>query len=325
MAPSVKRAATASPYIAVSGSLAFDQIMDFPGKFGDHILPRQTHNLNISFLVGSLRQSDGGTAGNIAYNLALLGERPTILGVAGPDFLSYRERLAKSGADTRRIKIEPLSKTASAYIITDQEDNQIAAFYPGPQVDNYARSVVATLRKLKLAVIAPDDKRRMLDYASAYQAQGVPYIFDPGQQVIAFSGPELRCVIGGARILIGNDYEMKLISGRMKISASSLRRLTEIVVETRGGQGSYIYSLGKKIVVKPARPLNTSDPTGAGDAYRAGFIKGLLTGRDLKTCGQLASVAAVYTVEKFGTQTHRYTKAEFCRRYQNNYKEAVKI
>ncbi|MFA5154877.1 MAG: carbohydrate kinase family protein [Patescibacteria group bacterium] len=311
--------------LVVSGSLAYDQIMDFPGRFSDHILPEAIHQLNLSFFLSSCRQSFGGTAGNIAYNLYLLQERPTILGVAGPDFLNYRKRLKQQGAEVGRISLVPDSRTASAYIITDQADNQIAAFYPGPLPKDYARTAASGLEGIDLAIIAPDDKDRMLAYAAVYQKRKIPYIFDPGQALIAFSPAELRRAVNGAKVLIGNDYEIKLILDKLGAAHRELHKLVEILVVTKGGQGSEIYHHNEKISIRPAKPKNTSDPTGAGDAYRAGLIKGLLKGYNLKTCGQLGSLAAVYTVEKFGTQTHKFTLAEFQRRYRENFQEKLDL
>jgi len=310
--------------IAVSGSLAYDQIMDFPGRFSDHILPNEIHNLNLSFFLSGLRRSFGGTAGNIAYNLTLLEEKPIILGVAGFDFGDYQTWLKKIGADLSYIKMVSLDRTATAYIITDQADNQIAAFYPGARPKDYARRA-RSLKDLDLAIISADDKQRMLDYASAYQVNHIPYIFDPGQALIAFSATELKKAIKGAKVLIGNDYEIKLMADKMKIAQAKLINMVEILVITLGAKGSEIYSAGKKIIIKPAKPKNTSDPTGAGDAYRAGLIKGLIKGYNLKVCGQLASVVSVYTVEKFGTQTHKFTLAELKKRYYQNYKEKLII
>lgn len=318
--------------LAVSGSLAYDQIMDFPGRFAAHILPDEIYNLNLSFFLDSLRQSFGGTAGNIAYNLTLLKEIPLLLGVAGSDFSDYARWLKGRGLTLDRLFVSKSERSASAFIITDQADNQIGAFYPGPLPKNYAGPAARRLpTSIRLAIVAPDDKNRMLAYAAAYQKRQTPYIFDPGQALIAFSSSELRRAINGAKVLIGNDYEIKLILDRLSAgprgsaSHQHLTKLVDILVVTKGARGSVIYQGNKKIEIKPAKPKNTSDPTGAGDAYRAGLIKGLINGYNLKTCGQLASVAAVYTVEKFGTQTHRYTPAEFARRYYSNYHEKIAL
>lgn len=310
--------------IVVSGSLAYDKIMDFPGRFADHILKEQIHQLNLSFALSGLRQSFGGTAGNIAYNLALLKERPIILGVVGSDFYSYQTWLSRKQLGCSFIKEFKNESTAAAYIITDQADNQIAAFYPGPQPKNYAR-VAKKIKDITLAIIAPDAKERMLAYAEIYQKNHVPYIFDPGQALTAFSGSELRRALRGAKVLIGNDYEIKLIGGRLKITPKQLASLVEILVVTKGAKGSEIYQSGRKITIGAAKPQKISDPTGAGDAYRAGLIKGLINGYNLKTCGQLASLAAVYTVEKYGTQTHHFSQREFTKRYQTNYHEKLII
>ncbi len=311
--------------IAVSGSLAYDQIMDFQGVFSDHILPESIHNLNLSFLAHDLKTSFGGTAGNIAYNIALLKVKPIILGVVGFDFLSYHNWLEKNGVDLNSLAVIKNSKTASAYILTDQKDNQIAAFYPGPNPKNYARLAAQKLKNITLAIIAPDSKERMLAYAAVYKKNKTPFIFDPGQMLTALSASELKQGIGGAKVLIGNDYEIKLICTRLKINLTELRALVEILVITKGGEGSEIYQGNQKIIVKAARPKNTCDPTGAGDAYRAGFIKGLINGYNLKTCGQLAALTAVYTVEKYGTQTHKFSLAEFKKRYFKNFREKINL
>jgi adenosine kinase len=311
--------------IAVSGSLAYDQIMDFPGRFGDHILPDEVHNLNVSFFLKGLKTSFGGTAGNIAYNLSLLGLQPLIFGAVGGDFSVYEKWLIKQKINLEYISRSAAFKTAAAYIITDQADNQITAFYPGPSPRGYAGRTAMKSGRLDLAIIAPDDKARMLEYISAYKKKGTPYIFDPGQALIAFTPAELRQAVKGAKVLIGNDYEIKLIERNLKIDLKALVRMVEILVITKGGRGSEIYQGTEKITVKPAKPKNTCDPTGAGDAYRAGFIKGLLSGFNLKTCGQLAATVAVYTVEKFGTQTHRFTLSGLKKRYHENYKDRLSI
>ncbi len=309
--------------IVVSGSLAYDQIMNFPGQFVKHILPNQIHNLNLSFFLNSLRQSYGGTAGNIVYSLNLLGEKPILLGVGGRDFLDYQKYLRQQKIDISHIKIYKEDRSAIAYIITDKSDNQIAVFYPGPLPKDYVRSTIRSLKNIDLAIIAPDDKDRMVNYATAYRVKNISYIFDPGQALIAFSVSELKRVIIGAYILIGNDYEIKLILDKLKINLKQLTTLVDILIITKGVQGSEIYQANRKIIVKAVKAKNNSDPTGAGDAYRAGLLKGLALDYDLKTCGQLAALSATYAVEKFGTQAHRFTLAEFKSRYYKNYKDRL--
>lgn len=310
--------------IAVSGSLAYDYIMNFPGFFAQHILPDEIHNLNLSFVAGSLRRSFGGTAGNIAYNLSLLGEKPLIFGVAGFDFPEYHSWLKKKNINLESVFISSKDRTSSAYIITDQADNQITAFYPGPLPKNYVGSKLLK-SPIKLAIISPDNKDRMLALVALYKKNKIPYIFDPGQALIAFTPTELNKAISASKAIFGNDYEMKILTDRLGISLEELAKKIEIIVVTKGAKGSEIYNNNQKIVINPAKPKNTSDPTGAGDAYRAGFIKGLISGLNLKDCARLASTVSVYTVEKLGTQTHSFTLKEIQARYFKNYKEKLTI
>jgi len=304
--------------ILVSGSLVYDRIMDFPGEFKDHILPDKIHILNVSFTINKLRESFGGTAGNIAYNLSLLGEKPIILGIGGTDFFKYEEWLAKQKIDISRIRKSGRDLTASAYIITDQTDNQITGFYPGPRERNYCR-VAKKIKNVKIAIVSPDAKERMLAYLKIYKKSKVPYIFDPGQQIISFSRKELSEAIAGSKVLIGNDYEIQLILKRLGINLAGLKKMIEILVITKGAKGSEIHSGTRVIKIPPARPKNTSDPTGAGDAYRAGLIKGLVEDWPLEKTGRLAGLVAVYTVEKYGTQTHRFSWAGLKKRYRENF------
>ncbi|MFA5075836.1 MAG: carbohydrate kinase family protein [Patescibacteria group bacterium] len=308
--------------ILVSGSLAYDRIMDFPGRFGDHILPNKIHILNVCFVVKGLKESFGGTAGNIAYNLSLLRERSTILSVVGEDFTKYKNWLKSKKIDLSLVKKVRGHLTATAQIITDQDDNQLTAFYGGPVVKNYP-TIVRKVKQPNLAIISPDDKTRMLEYAKIYRRIKVPYIFDPGQVTPLFSAVELKPAVKGSKVLIGNDYEIQLISRRLRVNQKRLAQLTQILVITKGSQGSEIYHQGKKIKIPPAKPQNTCDPTGAGDAYRAGLIKGLLMGWPLAKAGRLAGLVAVYTVEKYGTQTHSFTWSELGKRYRENFKEKL--
>jgi adenosine kinase len=319
------------PQIAISGSIAYDKIMDFPGVFSSNVVKgkkSQVHELNLSLIVDNLKTSFGGTAGNIAYNLSLLKEKPIIFGIVGFDILDYRQHLLKQKLNLSYLKELKNSPTATAHIITDKNDNQISAFYPCPAPKNYATKAVAAACKnnnLVIAIIAPDNKDLMLEYAAAYRARKIPFIFDPGQAIQAFSAKDLSSAIQGAYILIGNDYEINYISQSLGLSIKDLSAKVKILVITKGDRGSEIYQAGKKIIVSAAKPKNTSDPTGAGDAYRAGLIKGLIKGYNLKTCGQLASTVAVYTVEKYGTQTHQFTIKNLQERYNNNFKENIAI
>ncbi|MFH1427146.1 MAG: carbohydrate kinase family protein, partial [Patescibacteria group bacterium] len=254
--------------------------------------------------------------------LALLGERPVVLGVGGEDFTKYEKWCKKNRVDVFRVKKIKGEQTASAYIITDQADNQISGFYHGP-LDNKYSQIAAKINKVKLAIISPEFKERMVAYSKIYKKLNVPYIFDPGQQITSLTKNELRLAINGSKVLIGNDYEIELIINKLKITETRLRKMTEILITTKGAKGSQIFSNGKLFKIPPAKPKNTSDPTGAGDAYRAGLIKGLISGWSLEKTGRLASLVAVYTVEKYGTQTHRFTLRELERRYKGNFGEEL--
>jgi len=308
--------------VLITGSLAYDRIMDFPGKFEDQILPDKIHMLNVSFTINKLKESFGGTAGNISYNLSLLEEKPILIGAVGTDFSKYAEWLKKNKIDTGKIKIDKKELTASAYIITDQNDNQIAGFYPGSK-DTSCCQLAKKIKKIDLAIISPDCKDRMLEFARIFKAKKVPYIFDPGQQITSFSAKELLFAINSARVLIGNDYEIEFILKKLKLNLEKIGKLVNIVIITKGAEGSEIYNQGKKLAIPSAKPKNTSDPTGAGDAYRAGLMKGLVNGWTLEKTGKLAGLVAVYTVEKYGTQTHRFTWKELGKRYKENFKEEL--
>ena len=311
------------PTVLVSGSLAYDQIMDFPGYFKDNILPEKIHMLNVSFFIKQLRVSFGGTAGNIAYNLALLGLRPTALGNVGDDFGRYRQWLGRHGVGINQIKVMPGSRTATAFIITDQADNQISAFYPGALATPYKLRTTNYKLQAQLAIIAADNPANFLSLSTVYRQKKIPYIFDPGQQVALLSGSQIRRVTAGARVFISNDYELSLVLKKTGWSLAQLRRQVELVVTTLGGEGSVLYAGSKKIKVPPAKPKNTSDPTGAGDAYRAGLIYGLVNHWPLEKAGRFAGLVAVYTVEQYGTQTHTFTWAGLKRRYRQNFNELL--
>ncbi|MDD5071411.1 MAG: carbohydrate kinase family protein [Patescibacteria group bacterium] len=308
--------------ILVSGSLVYDRIMNFPGEFKDHILPDKIHILNVSFTINKLRESFGGTAGNIAYNLSLLGEKPIILGRVGADFFKYEKWLKGKEIDISKIRKSKKELTASAYIITDQADNQITGFYPGPMDKKYCQ-VAKKIKNVKMAIVSPDAKARMIEYLKIYKKSNIPYIFDPGQQIINFSRKELKWAIPGSQVLIGNDYEIHLVLKNTGMNLAKLGKMTEILVITKGDKGSEIYSGGRVVKIPPAKPKNTSDPTGAGDAYRAGLIKGLSEGWPLDKIGRLAGLVAVYTVEKYGTQTHYFNWKGLEKRYEENYGESL--
>ena len=310
--------ASSMQQLLVSGSVAFDQIMNFPGRFKDNILPNKIHALSVSFFIRSLKESYGGTAGNIAYNLTLLGLRPTVLANIGSDAARYKKRLRQQGVDIGQLHTITGQKTPVAYIITDRDDNQISSFYPGAVRQPY-RIVREKLKKGALAIIAPDNPINYQRLAAAYRAAGVRFIFDPGQQVASVSGSQLRSALRGALGIVGNDYEISLISKKTNLTIAQLQKKVSLVIVTRGAKGSAIYQQGKRFTIPAAKPNQVIDPTGAGDAYRAGLLYGLQKKLSLPTIGRLASVVAVYAVEKQGTQAHRFTWSGLQRRYRQNF------
>lgn len=307
--------------IVVTGSLAFDYIMNFPGVFADNIDASKLHVLSVSFLAETLKKERGGTAGGIAYNLALLDSSPLLLATAGDDFDAYANFLKNAGVDLGHLKIMHQEATSMAMILTDQKNNQITAFHPGAM--NGADSV--SLRDVKgdFCVIAPTKPEAMAKYVSECKELKIPYLYDPGMQLPRLSDEDLIAGIEEAEILIANDYEMGIIDKRLKIN--DLRFKNKIRITTLGAEGSIIESEDKKIEVKSAKVEKVLDPTGAGDAYRAGFLAGYLRGLDLKTCGQMGSIASCYVVEKYGTTNHGFTIDEFCERYRQNFEEKLRI
>jgi len=300
-------------YVLVTGSLAYDVIMDFPGKFSDHIDPTKIHILNLSFLVDTLKKQQGGTAGNISYNLALLEIPVSILGSVGEDFDEYHRFLQKAGVDVSSIKVIKNEQTSQAFITTDKADNQITSFYPGSMKNNASLKIADLLQKPGFVVISPNDPKAMVNFALECQKLNIPYMFDPGMQLPRLTDQDLITGIKEAKILIGNDYEIGMIKKRLK------KIEVEILITTLGEKGSEILTKKGLIRIQAARPKSVIDPTGAGDAYRAGFLSGYLQGLDLNECGQMGSIAACYSVEKYGTTTHSFTIAEFKQRYQENY------
>jgi adenosine kinase len=302
----------------VTGSIAYDYLMTYPGLFTDHLLPDQLAHVSLSFLVDSMERRRGGCAPNIAYNLALLGEKPTIMATAGVDFDEYRQWLEAAGVDTSLIKQVPNKFTASFFCNTDQRNNQIATFYAGAM--SHANELsFCDLEKPDLVIIAPNDPAAMVRYARECRELGIRYIFDPGQQCARSSAEELTAGIVGANVLICNDYEFELIRTKTGLGEADVLAKSEALVITRGAEGSSIYTRDGRVDV-PAVPENCIvDPTGVGDAYRGGFMKGMASQASWKTCGQLGSVAATYALEHVGGQSHTYTWQDFKARYEANF------
>ena len=297
--------------VFVSGSIAYDRIMDFPGNFSDHILPEKIHVLNVSFTVDGMREKFGGTAGNIAYALSLLGERPIIIATVGCDYSRYFEWLAKNDIVSNNIKIIEEEFTACAYITTDQADNQITGFNPGAMKCPSSFDFSKVDPKECVAIVAPGNLEDMMNYPHAYKSKGIDYIFDPGQSLPMWDSRDLIQSIEGSMILISNDYELELIINKTGLNAKELLTRTKTIVTTLGEMGSRISTLDGEIYIPAIKHGKVVDPTGAGDAYRAGLIRGLILGEDIKRCAMMGSVCDSFAIEHYGTQEYHFTLKEF--------------
>lgn len=302
----------------ICGSMAYDTIMVFPDRFKHHILPEQVHILNVAFLVPELRREYGGCAGNIAYNLKLLGGDPQILATVGKDFGPYQDWLSTLGISKDLIKVIPESYTAQAYITTDLDDNQITAFHPGAMSFAHENPIPED-RSIRLGLISPDGKEGMIQHAKEFVEKGIPFIFDPGQGMPMFDGPELLSLVEQATWVTLNDYEAQLMQDRTGMKAEEIASKVKALIITKGGQGSHIYTEGRVIEIPPAKPVATRDPTGCGDAYRAGLVHGILEEYDLETTGRIASLMGAIKVESPGTQNHGFTLQEFKDRYRESF------
>lgn len=307
--------------IYISGSMAYDRIMDFPGKFSDHILPDKIHILNVCFTVNGMIEKFGGTAGNIAYSLRLLDERPTILSAIGKDYNEYFKWLEKNDITTNGIKIIENEFTAGAYITTDKADNQITGFNPGAMKYPSGYEFKEANPEKSIALLAPGNLQDMMEYARVYKSKCIPYICDPGQSLTAWKPENLREWIDGSFTLITNDYELELVMKMTGMDKKALLEMTKTVITTLGEKGSLISTADGDTQIPAAKISEILDPTGAGDAYRAGLLKGLVTGMDMETSAKMGAVAAAYAIEKYGTQEHYFTHDEFVERYRSNFGE----
>jgi adenosine kinase len=305
--------------IFVSGSLAYDRIMDFPGRFVDHILPEKIHILNVCFMVNGLTERFGGTAGNIAYSLALLEEQPLILATAGKDFTRYQDWLERYNLPVHGIRIIPEEFTAGAYITTDQSDNQITGFNPGAMKYRSLFSFDDLKPEKAIAIVAPGNLEDMLIFCQTYKEKNIPYIFDPGQSIPMWSGERLVEMLTGANITISNDYELEMIIKKTGLSKAEIIDRSNVLITTLGENGSLIQNRQEERQVPAAPAGRVADPTGAGDGYRAGLIKGLILGTGLVGAAQLGAVCASYVVECYGTQEHSFTPEQFWARYEENF------
>jgi adenosine kinase len=304
--------------IIVTGSIAFDYLMSFPGKFTEHFLPEHFSRVSLSFLVDTMDKRRGGCAPNIAYTLALLGERPHLMATAGQDFGDYRRWLEAAGVDTSLVTDVPDKFTASFFCSTDQANNQIASFYTGAMAHASELSF-RTVGPVDLAIISPNDPAAMTQYAEECRALGIRFIFDPGQQCARMSGSELADGIKGAYMVICNDYELELIREKTGMGESDILECAATLVVTRGEHGSTVHSGQTRTDVTAVTPDRIADPTGVGDAFRGGLMKGLAHGADLATAARIGSVAATYALEHLGGQSHAYTWAEFAGRYERHF------
>lgn len=301
--------------VLLSGSLAFDYIMNFPGYFEDHILPDKIHVLNVSFLVESLDRQRGGVAGNIAYNLGLLGVPCRIVAPAGVDFEEYAADLVALGVDVSRVWIVDGTVTASAFITTDRADNQITGFFPGAMARAGEMSVLEHVNGVQLGVVSPTAPNAMERHVREFAEAGVPYVYDPGQQIVSLTPAALRAGIEQATIFVANDYEFALIQEKTGLSREAIVEAAPIVAITFGELGSIIHHNGDAWEIPATPPRMLVDPTGAGDAYRVGLICAITHGLSWEVAGRLGALAASYVIEAKGTQAHAYTTDEFQARF----------
>jgi len=303
----------------ICGSVAYDTILLFPDRFKSHILPDKIHMLNVSFLVPEMRREYGGCAANIAYGLKLLGDRGLIMATAGHDFAPYKERMQAQGICVEHIQVIDGTFTAQAFITTDLDDNQITAFHPGAMQHAHVNKVADAGSSVALGIVAPDGRQAMIEHAAQFAAANIPFIFDPGQGMPMFGDDDLRRFISQARWVTLNDYEWELLQQKTGLSVTEVTAQVEALVVTQGAEGSVIYTKELKLKIPSAKPRAVVDPTGCGDAYRAGLIHGLLEGLDWETIGRMASLMGAIKIESRGPQNHVFTQAEFKRRYQDNF------
>lgn len=313
--------------VIITGSIAYDYIMQFPGFFKDHILPDKIENISVSFLVDSMKKQRGGVATNIAYNLALLGERPRIMATVGQDFADYRAWLEANNVDTSAIIEIADDFTASFFVSTDDKQNQIAMFYTGAMAHAHTLSFKqhASGDKIDLVVISPNDPRAMVQYVRECKELHLPYIYDPSQQIIRLNGAELADGVRGSTMTIVNEYEFEMLKNKTGWTDEQIIAQTQALIVTCGEKGSQIYADGKSFIVPIVPARRQADPTGVGDAYRAGIIKGYLKQLPWETIGKLGSLAATFALEEYGTQNHRYTLPEFSARFREAFGSALDL
>ena len=302
----------------ICGSIAFDTIMVFPDRFKNHILPDKVHILNVSFLVPEMRREFGGCAGNIAYNLKLLGGEPVPMATVGSDFGIYAEWLEQQGVDCRHIRTVEGSFTGQAFITTDQDDNQITAFHPGAMsFSHYNR--VQEAAGIRIGIVSPDGRDGMIQHAAQFAEADIPFIFDVGQGLPMFAGEDLTRFLDQAAYAAFNDYEAQLTAERTGLSLERMAERVEALIVTRGGEGSHIHTGGRRFEIPAVTPRAVVVPTGCGDAYRAGLLFGMERGMDWETTGRIASLMGAIKIASPGTQNHTFTADEFVERFRENF------
>ncbi|MCC7119834.1 MAG: carbohydrate kinase family protein [Anaerolineales bacterium] len=311
--------------ILLTGSVAYDYLMTFPGAFKEQILSERLDSISLSFLVDGMSKQRGGIAPNIAYTMALLGEKPRVMATVGVDFEEYRAWLDSKGVNTELMKVVPGVFTASFFATTDQNSAQIASFYPGAMGYSATQSIKELDKKPNLVIVSPSAPDAMMKFPAECRELGIPYLYDPSQQVLRLEGPELARDMEGAHFLFCNDYEFGLISRKTGWNLEQILEHVKVLVITRGKDGADLYSNGDVVHIATVPEKEVADPTGVGDAFRGGFLAGYAHGFDWKLCGELGSLSAVYCLEQRGTQSHSYTRQEFVERFRTNFDDGGKL
>jgi adenosine kinase len=305
--------------ILLTGSVAYDYLMTFPGFFNQQILPERLEKISLSFLVDSMSRQRGGIAPNIAYTLALLGEHPRVMATVGEDFSDYRQWLEGKGVDTSLMQVVPGLFTASFFATTDQSNAQIASFYPGAMGVAALQSLRDVKDRPNLVVVSPNSPEAMTKFAAECRELKIPYLYDPSQQILRLEGPELVRDMDGAHFLFVNDYEFELVSKKTGFDLAQMLKHVDVIVVTRGKDGSSVYAAGKEYNIPVVPEVSIVDPTGVGDAYRAGFLAGYARGWSWQLCGQIGSLAATYCLEQKGPQNHAFTRLAFVKRFRKHF------
>lgn len=305
--------------ILLTGSVAFDYLMTFPGTFKEQILPERLEKISLSFLVDSMSRQYGGIAPNIAYTLTLLGEHPRVMATVGEDFKEYRLWLEEKGVDTTLMKVIPGIFTASFFATTDTTNAQIASFYPGAMGASSRQSLAEVQPQPDLVVVSPSAPDAMTKFSAECRRLKIPYLYDPSQQILRLEGSELARDMEGAHFLFVNDYEFELTCKKTGFDLDQMLKHVDVIVVTRGKDGSTIYTQGKEYNIPVVPEVCVVDPTGVGDAFRGGFLAGYARGWSWELCGQMGSLAATYCLEQKGTQNHTYTRSQFVERFRKTF------